>query len=74
MKAYQIDLNKVDSEILMALFKLFLNSDPAIGADITQILTAMSEIQKQTSNFNKQTDLGSELFSQLSCDLKAKKK
>ncbi len=69
MRAYQINLNEVDSEIWVALFKLFLNSNPAIGADITQILTAMSEIQKQTNNFKKQTDLASELLSKLSFDL-----
>ncbi|MBQ9491724.1 MAG: hypothetical protein IJU86_03000, partial [Firmicutes bacterium] len=70
MKSYQINLNEVDSEIWVALFKLFLNSNPAIGANITQILTAMSEFQKQTENFTKQVDLNTELLGQLSCDLK----
>ncbi len=67
-KHYYVDMKSVNPEILVALFKLFLNSPISICANITQVLTAISEIQKQTNNFEDQVDLDSGLLKQLSCD------
>ena len=69
---YRVDTENVSPEILVALFKLFLKSNPAIGENVTQVLITVSEIQKQTKNFTKQVDLDSKLLSQLSWDLNEK--
>ena len=71
-KYYRVDTENVSPEILVALFKLFLKSNPAIGENVTQVLITVSKIQKQTENFTKQVDLNTELLSQLSCDLNEK--
>lgn len=68
MTTYQIDVDDVDLEILVALFKLFLNSPSiTIGTNMTQILTTMSKIQGQTSDFDKNTkiNLDDKLLDQL---------
>ena len=72
MKSYQINLNEVDSEVWVALFKLFLNSNPAIGANIGQVLTTMLQIQKNTEDFTEQANLDKKILCELSYDIREK--
>ena len=65
-------MENVSPEILVALLKLFLSSEPSAGENIEKILTTMLQIQSQTNDFKKQADLGTKLLSKLSYDFCAK--